>query len=347
MASRPRVLVCHPLPEPALSRISAHAEIVALGLPPAEGEFGKVLAASHGVLCLLVDPIRAQALVAAPHLRTVSSVSVGVDHIDVAAATALGIPVGHTPSVLAETTADLAFALLLAAARRVLEGDRFVRSGAWSGESTASQSGPEGESPSWGLDFMLGRDLHGATLGIIGLGEIGQAVARRAQGFSMRVLGWSRTPRSVAGVEAAALPDLLEAADFVSVHVARTPETLGLLGREALARLKPHAIVVNTARGGIVDEDALGEMLQTGRLAGAGLDVFAQEPLPRTSPLLKLPNVVLTPHLGSASVATRARMLDLALANLEAGLSFAPLPRCANPQVYETEAYRSRSHAGR
>ncbi|HME69162.1 MAG TPA: NAD(P)-dependent oxidoreductase, partial [Myxococcota bacterium] len=286
------------------------------------------------------------ALRAAPRLRVVSSVSVGVDHIDVKAATALGIPVGHTPSVLAETTADLAFALLLAAARRVVEGDRFVRSGAWSSDETASQGVPGGQSAPWGLDFMLGRDVHGATLGIVGLGEIGRAVARRAQGFGMRVLGWSRTPRSVAGVEPAALPDLLRAADFVSVHVARTPETVGLLGREALARLQPHAIVVNTARGGILDEDALVEMLRSRRLAAAGLDVFANEPLPKTSPLLQLANVVLTPHIGSASVATRARMVDLALANLQAGLAFRPLPRCANPQVYGTPTYRSRLRAG-
>jgi len=193
---------------------------------------------------------------------------------------------------------------------------------------------------------MQGRDVYGATLGIVGLGEIGRAVARRAQGFGMRVLGWSRTPRALAGVEPMALPDLLRAADFVSVHVARTPETEGLLGREALALLHPHAVVVNTARGGIVDEDALAEMLRKGRLAAAGLDVFAKEPLPKTSPLLRLENVVLTPHIGSASLATRTRMLDLALANLQTGLAFEPLPRCANPQVYATLAYRNRSQAG-
>jgi glyoxylate reductase len=193
---------------------------------------------------------------------------------------------------------------------------------------------------------MLGRDVHGATLGIVGLGEIGRAFARRAQGFGMRVLGWSRTPRRIAGIEPMALPDLLRAADFVSVHVARAPATEGLLGPEALALLQPHAILVNTARGGIVDEAALAEALRTGRLGAAGLDVFAHEPLPSTSPLLTLPNVVLTPHIGSASVETRARMVELALANLQAGLAFESLPRCANPQVYETPAYRSRKQAG-
>jgi glyoxylate reductase len=348
MPSRLQVLVCRPLPEGALSKIAETVEIVTMApsAEPGDGELRRVLASVHGVLCLLADPIGAAALAAAPRLRVVSSVSVGVDHIDVESATALGIPVGHTPSVLAETTADLAFALLLAAARRVAEGDRFVRSGAWSRDEAASQGEPGGQRAPWSLDFMQGHDIYGATLGIVGLGEIGRAVARRAQGFGMRVLGWSRTPRAVAGVEPTALPDLLRAADFVSVHVARTPETEGLLGREALALLKPHAIVVNTARGGIVDEDALAEMLRQGRLAAAGLDVFAKEPLPKTSPLLRLENVVLTPHLGSASLATRTRMLDLALANLQTGLAFEHLPRCANPQVYETLAYRNRSRAG-
>ncbi|HTF35007.1 MAG TPA: D-glycerate dehydrogenase [Myxococcota bacterium] len=348
MPSRLRVLVCRPLPEGALSKIAETVEIVTMArsAEPGDGELRRVLASVHGVLCLLGDPIGAAALAAAPRLRVVSSVSVGVDHIDVESATALGIPVGHTPTVLAETTADLAFALLLTAARRVAEGDRFVRSGAWSRDEAASPGEPGGQPAPWGLDFMQGRDVYGATLGIVGLGEIGRAVARRAQGFGMRVLGWSRTPRALAGVEPMALPDLLRAADFVSVHVARTPETEGLLGREALALLHPHAVVVNTARGGIVDEDALAEMLRKGRLAAAGLDVFAKEPLPKTSPLLRLENVVLTPHIGSASLATRTRMLDLALANLQTGLAFEPLPRCANPQVYATLAYRNRSQAG-
>ncbi|HBZ69896.1 MAG TPA: D-glycerate dehydrogenase, partial [Deltaproteobacteria bacterium] len=255
MPPRPRVLLFHPLPEDALSKLARRVEIVTVG--PSEGaahsERRRVLDSVDGVLCLLVDPLDAAALGAGSHLRVVSSISVGVDHIDLEAATALGIPVGYTPSVLAETTADLAFALLLAAARRVAEGDRFVRSGAWSGDPPAVPSEPAGQTAPWGLDFMLGRDVHGATLGIVGLGEIGRALARRAQGFGMRVLGWSRTPRTLAGVEFMALPDLLRAADFVSVHVARAPETEGLLGREALALLQPHAIIVNTARGGIVD----------------------------------------------------------------------------------------------
>jgi len=330
-----RVVVWHPLPEAALAELSRFADVT-MRSPDTEGPgLAEVLVEADGAICLLVDRLGAAELSGAARLRVVSSVSVGLDHVDVKAATALGIPVGHTPGVLADTTADLAFALLLAAARRVVEGDRWVRSGGWAREVDRA----------FRLDQLLGRDVHGATLGVIGLGAIGRAVARRAQGFGMRVLGWSRTPQAVPGVEALGLHDLLRSADFVSVHVALAPETRGLLGREALALLQPHAVLVNTARGGIVDEDALAESLRAGRLAGAALDVFAREPLSPGSPLLALDNVVLTPHLGSATVATRARMVSLALDNLRAGLAFERLPRCANPEVYDTDAYRARRHA--
>jgi len=333
----PRVLLTQPLSPTLAAELEADACVDFLdpGLPLAPA-----VAASEGLLCLLTDRVDAALLEAAPRLRVVSSVSVGLDHVDLAAATRLGIPVGHTPGVLAETTADLAFALLLAAARRVAEGDRFVRSGAWSAAGDPSAAG-------FRPDLLLGRDVHGATLGIVGLGAIGLAVARRAEGFGMRVLGWSRSGREAPGVVAATLPALLQASDFVSLHVALTPETRGLLGREALAQIKPGAIVVNTARGGVVDEDALVEALRSGRVAAAGLDVFAREPLPASSPLLALENVVLTPHLGSASVATRERMAALAIDNLRAGLAFRPLPRCGNPAVYETAAYRSRVQRAR
>ena len=285
------------------------------------------LADADGLLCLLVDRIDATLLARAPHLRAISSVSVGVDHIDLAAATARGIPVGHTPGVLTETTADLAFALLLAAARRLVEADGFVRAGRWQ---------------AWEPDLLLGRDVHGATLGIVGFGAIGRAVARRALGFGMRVLAWSRTRRplgDLAGAVAwAELPALLAVSDFVSVHVALAPETRGLLDAAAIARMKPGAILVNTARGGIVDEAALAAALREGRLAAAGLDVFAREPLPPDDPLLALPNLVVAPHVGSASVATRARMAELAARNLLAGLAGRRMPACANPQVYGVEA---------
>jgi glyoxylate reductase len=274
-------------------------------------------------LCLLTDRIDASLLAACPRLRVISSYSVGLDHVDVAAASARGIPVGHTPGVLAETTADLAFALLLAAARRVVEGDRWIRSGAWS-------AAPE----SWGPELLLGRDVHGATLGVVGLGEIGQAVARRAQGFGMQTVGWSRSRKVAPGVEPAALEELLGRADFVTLHLALTPQTWGIVDRAALARMKPGAVLVNTARGGLVDEIALAESLRSGHLAAAALDVFESEPLPASSPLLEIPNLVLTPHIGSASVETRARMASLAVENLLAGIEGRRLPHCANPEVY-------------
>src|SRR5262249_11457510 len=268
---------------------------------PTPGELAAHAGACDGLLCLLTDRIDAALLDACPRLRAITSGSVGVDHVELAAATARGIPVAHTPGVPAETTAARACALRRAGARRVVEGDRFVRAGEWVPERV------------WEPDMLLGRDVHGATLGLVGLGAIGQAVAQRAAGFGMRVLAWSRTQRELPGIAWAELPELLAAADFVSVHVALTAETRGLLGAEALARMKRGAVLVNTARGGIVDEAALADAPRPGRLAGAALDVFAREPLDPESPLRALPNVVLTPHIGSASQATRARMATLAV----------------------------------
>jgi len=178
--------------------------------------------------------------------------------------------------------------------------------------------------------MLLGRDLHGATLGLVGLGAIGQAVARRAHGFGMRVLGWTRSGRPVPGVEATEFDRLLAESDFVSVHVALAPETRGLFDACAIAAMKPGAVLVNSARGGIVDEEALARALKSGALAGAALDVFADEPLSPESPLLELQNVVLAPHIGSGSIATRRRMAELAVRNLLAGLEGRPLPHCVN-----------------
>jgi glyoxylate reductase len=327
-ADRPRVFATRALPGAAVDALSTRCELEVwperAAPPPAE--LAARLAASDGLLCLLTDRVDAALLAGAPRLRAISSVSVGVDHIDLAAATARAIPVGHTPGVLTETTADLAFALLLAAARRVAEADRFVRAGAWK---------------AWEPDLLLGRDAHGATLGIVGLGAIGRAVARRARGFGMRVLAWSRSRPPLGDLEGAVawaeLPELLARADFVSVHLALAPETRGLLDTRAIAGMKPGAILVNTARGGIVDEAALAEALREGRLAAAGLDVFEREPIGPAGPagdLLALPNVVLTPHVGSASVETRARMAELAVENLLAALEGRRMPACANPEVY-------------
>jgi glyoxylate reductase len=320
------VFVTHPLrleggPELPLAPLERVAECRVFEGPGAlsPAELRRMAADCDGLLCMLTDVVDTRLLDACPRLKVVSSCSVGVDHLDMAALSARGIPVGHTPGVLAETTAELAFALMLAAARRIVEADRFVRDGSWQPERR------------WQPDMLLGRDLHGATLGVVGLGAIGQAVARRAQAFGMRVLSWTPSGRAVPGVEAAALDGLLEAADFVSIHVALAPQTRGLIGEREFSAMKPGAVLVNTARGGIVAEGPLIAALESGRLAGAALDVFANEPLPPDDPLLRAPNLVLAPHIGSASVVTRYRMAELAVANLIAGLEGRPLPRRASP----------------
>jgi len=327
MAERPRVYATRPLPGDALDRLGDVAALEVWPHPggPSPEELAAGAREAEGLLCLLTERVDAGLLAGCPRLRAISSVSVGVDHVDLAAATERGIPVGFTPGVLTETTAELTFALLLAAARRVAEGDRWVRRGAWVPRLR------------WEPDLLLGRDLHGATLGVVGLGPIGRAVARRARAFGMRVLGWSRRPRRPAeagGAEWVELDDLLRGSDFVSVHVALAPETRHLIDAGALARMKQGAVLVNTARGPVVDEAALVEALRRGSLAAAGLDVFEEEPLPPASPLLELENVVLTPHVGSASIATRSRMGSVAVENLIAGLEGRPMPHCANPEVY-------------
>jgi glyoxylate reductase len=320
VTSKFRVFATRRLPGNALTRLARHVELDVWegpGALPAATLSARARAAD-GLLCLLSDRIHPELLDKCPQLRVISSCSVGVDHIDLAATAARGIPVGHTPGVLAETTADLAFGLLLAAARRIPEADRYVRAGHWSDAS------------GWDPELLLGRDLHGATLGILGLGAIGRAVARRAAGFGMRTVGWTRSGRRAAGVDPVSFDELLEQSDFLTIHVAAAPETHGLLDAAALARVRPGAVLVNTARGGIVDEAALAAALVEGRLAAAALDVYRTEPLPADSPLLAAPNLVLTPHIGSASVATRSRMAELAVDNLLAGLEGRPLLHRAN-----------------
>jgi len=321
---RPRVFVTRRLPREILDRLAAHFEVDLWDsdLPPDADSLRERVVQADGLFSLLTDRIDAALLAAAPSLKVVSNMAVGTDNIDLAAATALGIPVGNTPGVLTETTADFTFALLMAAARRIVDGDGYIRAGHWK---------------TWGPNVLLGRDLFGATLGIVGFGAIGQAVARRAQGFSMRVL---YTRRSAAppppGVDATSvsLDDLLRESDFVSLHVPLTEETRHMIGSREMALMKETAILVNTARGGVVDQGALVEALRRGRPAVAALDVTAVEPIDSQDELLTLPNVVITPHIASASVATRLRMANMAVDNLLAGLSGAPLPNCANPEVY-------------
>jgi glyoxylate reductase len=267
----------------------------------------------------LTERIDGAVLDAAPRLRVVANFAVGFDNVDVAAATARGVCVANTPDVLTEATADLAFGLLLAAARRLGEGERLVRAGAWTG---------------WQPDQLLGVDVWGRTLGIVGLGRIGQAMARRGRGFAMEVL--YAGPREVAGADATRvdLDELFARADVVSLHCPLTPATRGLVSAARLARMKPSAILVNTARGALVDEAALAAAIAAGRLAGAGLDVFAEEP--RVHPaLLALERVVVAPHLGSATVAARTRMGELCASAIRAVLAGERPANLVNPEVWE------------
>jgi glyoxylate reductase len=239
--------------------------------------------------------------------------------VDVAAATARGIPVGNTPGVLTDATADMAFALLFAAARRVVEGERYVREGKWK---------------TWHPQLLLGVDFVGSTLGIIGFGRIGQAVAKRARGFDMRVIFYDPSASPAFGAQAVDLDTLLCESDFVSLHLPLTDATRHLVNAGFLAKMKPNAILVNTSRGGVVDQTALYEALKSRRIFAAALDVTDPEPLPMDSPLLELDNCLVVPHLGSASRRTRDMMAYLAAQNLIAGLKGERLPNCVNPEVY-------------
>jgi glyoxylate reductase len=319
-----KIFVTHQIPSERLHCLCQRSDMnvwVGPGLLSADA-LREEAADCEGLVCLLTDRIDRALIDSLPSLRFISSMSVGVDHIDVAAATERGIAVGHTPGVLVETTADTTFALLMAAARRIAEADRFVRAGHWMPDNA------------WSPDFFVGKDIAGATLGIVGLGAIGQAVARRAAGFGMRVLAWNRSPRDVDGVSQVDLDTLLAESDFVAVTLALHDDTRHLIDASRLAQMRSDAVLVNTSRGGIVDEAALAESLRGGRLLAAGLDVFATEPLPADSPLLALPNVVMAPHIGSATQATRRRMADIAVDNALAAVAGERMPHCANPDVY-------------
>jgi glyoxylate reductase len=264
---------------------------------------------ADALLCTLTDRVDAAFLAACPHLKVVANYAVGLDNVDLAAARARGIPVGNTPDVLTDATADLAFALLLAAARRLPQSARAVEDGEWG---------------TWRPDGFLAHDVSGATLGIVGAGRIGEAVARRAAGFDMRIL--RATSRS-----GTPLPELLAQSDFVSLHVPLTAQTRHLIDARALTRMKPTAILVNTARGPVVDTRALIDALHDGTIAGAALDVTDPEPLPADHPLLRAPNALVLPHVGSATPRTRAAMTDRAVDNVLAALAGEPLPHPAPP----------------
>ena len=305
-----KVFVTRALPGGAIDRLAAEHEVEVWPepLPPPRDEMLAHVREAEGLLALLTDRVDAELMDAAANLRAISNYAVGVDNIDVDAATARGLPVGNTPGVLTDTTADLAVALMLGIGRRLVDGDAYVRRGEWR---------------TWEPDQLLGRDLHGATVGIVGFGRIGQAVARRLEGFECTMLHTSRS----GGV---GFEELLERSDFVSVHTPLTPETRGLIDAEALRRMKPTAYLVNTARGPVVDTDALAAGLHAGEIAGAALDVTDPEPLPADHPLLDAPNLLVLPHLGSATHATRERMADMAVDNLLAGLRGERMPHQVN-----------------
>ena len=308
MGAQARVFVTRQLPGEALDRLVAEhdVEIWPERLPPPRSELMARAPDLEGLLSLLTDPVDAELIEAAPKLRAISNYAVGVDNVDVEAAAARGIPVGNTPDVLTDSTADLAIALMLAIGRRLAEGEAFVRAGEWR---------------TWEPALMLGRDLHGATVGIVGYGRIGRAVGRRLEGFGCEVLTSTRSDD---------LAGLLERSDFVTLHCPLTPTTRGLIDEGALRLMKPTAYLVNTARGPIVDTNALARALHAGELAGAALDVTDPEPLPAGHPLLDAPNLLVVPHVGSATVATRERMADMAVDNLLAGLVGEPMPNQVN-----------------
>jgi glyoxylate reductase len=329
--ARPKVFVARRIPDEGLEPVHAAADAVVWPdeLPPPRDELLRAVAGCDGVLTLLTDRVDDEFLDAAgPSLRVVSNYAVGFDNVDVPACTRRGIPVGNTPGVLTETTADLAWALMMAAARRLPEGDRYVRAGQWK---------------TWGPLLLLGPDVHGGTLGIVGFGRIGQAVARRAQGFGMTIL-YHDVHRAEAAVETAygatflSLEDLLARSDFVSLHVNLTPETRGLMNAEKLGWMKPTAVLVNTSRGPVIDQAALADALRSGGLFAAALDVTDPEPIAADDPLLSLDNCLVVPHIASASRATRAKMAEMAAANLLAGLRGERLPTPVNPEVYEAAA---------
>ena len=301
-----RIFVTRELPFPALERLTAEHEVDTWpgGLAPPPEDLRARTSEADGLLAMVADRVDEALLDAAPNLRAIANFAVGTDNIDLDAAAARGIPVGNTPDVLTDATADLAFALILALARGIVSGAQTVRAGEWL---------------TWDPAGDLGTDLAGATLGIVGRGRIGDAVARRAAGFGMEVVHSSRSSGLPLG-------ELLERADVVSLHTPLTSDTRHLIDARALARMKPSALLVNTARGGIVGQDALREALIEGRIGGAALDVTDPEPLPGDDPLLDAPNLLVVPHLGSATRRTRARMAEMAVENLLAALDNRPMP---------------------
>ncbi len=323
---KPRIFVTRLIPEKGLEmlRQEADVEVWQDPLPPPYETLVRKVNGIDALLCLLTDKIDENLMnEIGPQAKVLSQMAVGFDNIDIPAATARGIPVGNTPGVLTDTTADFAWALLMGAARRVVEGDKFTRAGKWK---------------TWGPVDFLGPDITGATLGIVGFGRIGQGLAKRAQGFDMRILYTDIQRKPEAGQKYRAqyvdLNTLLREADFVSLHTVLSQETYHLMDDARFKMMKRGGILINTARGAVVDPEALYRALSSGTIACAALDVTEPEPVAPDSPLLTLDNIIITPHIASASFATRNRMATMAAENLIAGLKGERLPNCVNPQVY-------------
>lgn len=325
--SKPRIYITRPLPDAAMRVLEGKVEyhMWERETEPVKREtLLREIVDVDGIICLITERIDAEVIERAHRCRVIAQVAVGYDNIDVPAATRRGILVTNTPGVLTETTADMAWAILMATARRVVEGDKFTRSGRWK---------------TWELMGFTGQDVHGATLGIVGLGRIGAAVARRAKGFAMPLLYHNRKRTEALEAELGArhvpLDELLQRSDFVMISCALTPETRHLIGERELGLMKPTAILVNIARGPIVDQRALYRALVDRKIWAAGLDVFEVEPVPMDEPLLKLDNVVVPPHLGSGSIATRTKMATMAAENCLAGVTGQTPPNVVNPEARE------------
>ncbi len=326
--AKPKVFVARKMAQEALDTIAEATEMELWEdeLPPPHDVLLKKVEDIDGLLSILTDKVDAELMDKAPKLKVVSNMAVGFDNIVVPEATKRGIVVGNTPGVLTETTADFAFSLLMAAGRRVAEGDRHTRSGKWK---------------TWGPMILLGYDIHHATLGIVGCGRIGLEMAKRARGFDMKMLYYDAIRRKPEeekefGLEyVPKLHDLLSRADFVSVHVPLTAETRHMMSTAEFVAMKPSAVFINSSRGPVVDPKALYQALKSGQIFAAGLDVTEPEPITMDDPLLTLDNITIAPHIASASVATRTRMANMAAANLLAGLKGEMPPNCVNPEVFQ------------
>jgi len=330
--AKPKVYVSRLIPEPALEIVRAATEMRLWDredVPPPRDVLLREVAASEGLLSLLTEKVDDELLRSAPRLRVVANMAVGFDNIDVPAATRRGVVVTNTPDVLTETVADFAFTLMLSASRRLVEADTLTRAGEWK---------------TWSPLMLAGQDMHHATLGLVGVGRIGAAVARRAKGFEMRVIYYDviRRPdlEQSLGIEYRDLNEVLREADFISVHVPLTEQTRHLISRDQFRLMKKTAVFVNTSRGPVVDQAALAEALRNRTIYAAGIDVFEKEPVPADDPLLRLDNVVVAPHIASASIPTRIRMATLAAENLVAVLQGKKPPTPVNPEVLEPGTLR-------